>query len=319
MKKQTTKKTTKSSTAKQGKKKIIVTTLAVSAAGILGYFGWQYFKKKKEIKAANATADILQPEPVIPVNPTPKPQEPVWTMPTNNTHTGSGHTKPKQESEFPLKRGSKGNKVKRLQQALIAKYGNNILPKYGADGDFGSEMAAALRKLKIPATINESTYNVLVEGQKSTNDNTATSLYNAATQQDFKKAIALLKTIASKDDYTTISNQFKNYRINGVRQTLVNGMLNSFTTEEQKQAIRFEFIRMGLQYDGSKWSLSGLGGLPIITTQQTTVWVNAQTGVKVAGKTVLGNEVSRRLDYTLFENNGRYFLVQTNATKYLRR
>lgn len=230
MKKQTTKKTTKSSTAKQGKKKIIVTTLAVSAAGILGYFGWQYFKKKKEIKAANATADILQPEPVIPVNPTPKPQEPVWTMPTNNTHTGSGHTKPKQESEFPLKRGSKGNKVKRLQQALIAKYGNNILPKYGADGDFGSEMAAALRKLKIPATINESTYNVLVEGQKSTNDNTATSLYNAATQQDFKKAIALLKTIASKDDYTTISNQFKNYRINGVRQTLVNGMLNSFIT-----------------------------------------------------------------------------------------
>lgn len=202
---------------------------------------------------------------------------------------------------------------------MIAKYGNNILPKYGADGDFGSEMAAALRKLKIPATINESTYNVLVEGQKSTNDNTATSLYNAATQQDFKKAIALLKTIASKDDYTTISNQFKNYRINGVRQTLVNGMLNSFTTEEQKQAIRFEFIRMGLQYDGSKWSLSGLGGLPIITTQQTTVWVNAQTGVKVAGKTVLGNEVSRRLDYTLFENNGRYFLVQTNATKYLRR
>ncbi len=317
MKKQTTTKATKKGTAKQGKKKIIITTLAVSAAGILGYFGWQYFKKKKETKAANTTADILQPEPIIPANTTPKTQEPVWTMPTNNTHTSSGHTKPKKDSEFPLKRGSRGNKVKRLQQALIAKYGNSILPKYGADGDFGTEMAAALRKLKIPATITESTYNVLVEGQKSTDDNTATALYNAATQQDFKKAIALLKTIGSKDDYTTINNQFKNYRINGVRQTLVNGMLNSFTTEEQKQAIRFEFIRMGLQYNGSKWSLSGLGGLPIITTQETTVWVNAQTGVKVAGKTVLGNEVSRRLDYTLFENNGRYFLVQTNATKYL--
>ena len=52
----------------------------------------------------------------------------------------------------------------------------------------------------------------------------------------------------------------------------------SLTGDEQKQAIRFEFIRMGLQYDGKKWSLSGLGGLPIITNQETTVWLNAKTG-----------------------------------------
>jgi hypothetical protein len=318
MKKQTTK-ATKSSTTKQGKKKIIITTLAVSAAGILGYFGWQYFKKKKERKTANAD-EILQPQPtpVIPSNSTPKVDEPVWTNPTNNNHSGGGHTNPKQDSEFPLKRGSRGDKVKRLQQAFITKYGNTILPRYGADGDFGLEMAAALKKLKLPATINESTYNVLVEGQKNSTSNTATELYNAATQQDFKKAVSLLKSISSKDDYTTISNQFKNYRINGVRQTLVNGMLNSFTTEEQKQAIRFEFIRMGLQYNGNKWSLSGLGGLPIITTQETTIWVNANTGVNVANRTVLGNEVSRKLDYTLFENNGRHFLVQTKATSYVR-
>lgn len=319
MKRQTTK-ATKTSTAKQGKKKIIITTLAVSAAGILGYFGWQYFKKKKERKAASAD-EILQPQPtptpVIPSNTTPNVDEPIWVKPTNSHHSGGGHTKPKQDSEFPLKRGSKGEKVKRLQQAFIATYGNTILPRYGADGDFGVEMAAALKKLKLPATINESTYNVLVEGQKSSTSNTATDLYNAATQQDFKKAISLLKRISSKDDYTTISNQFKNYRINGVRQTLVNGMLNSFTTEEQKQAIRFEFIRMGLQYNGNKWSLGGLGGLPIITTQETTVWINANTGVSVANRTVLGNEVSRKLDYTLFENNGRHFLVQTKATKHL--
>ncbi|MBC7510135.1 MAG: hypothetical protein H7320_15520, partial [Ferruginibacter sp.] len=101
------------------------------------------------------------------------------------------------------------------------------------------------------------------------------------------------------------------------RQTLVNGMLNSFPKEEQKQAIRFEFIRMGLQYDGTKWSLSGLGGLPVITNQETTVWLNASNGINVPPKTVLGNEISKRLDYTLFENKGKYFLVRTNATNYL--
>ena len=30
---------------KTKKKKIVLTTLAVGAAGILGYFGWQYYKK----------------------------------------------------------------------------------------------------------------------------------------------------------------------------------------------------------------------------------------------------------------------------------
>jgi hypothetical protein len=42
-----------------------------------------------------------------------------------------------------------------LQEALIAKYGKQILPRYGADGDFGSEMAAALKKLKFPQQLNK--------------------------------------------------------------------------------------------------------------------------------------------------------------------
>jgi hypothetical protein len=74
---------------------------------------------------------------------------------------------------------------------------------------------------------------------------------------------------------------------------------------------------MGLQYDGSRWSLSGIGGNPIITVQPTTVWVNAKQGVEVPARTVLGNEVSRKLGYALFENKGKYFLVHTNTIKYL--
>lgn len=313
-------------TKKQQKKKIVLTTLAVSAAGILGYFGWQYFKKQKDKKSGNID-EILKSKinPIEPYHP-PIVDTPVWTKPKIKPRPKQKPVVvdipnyediPKASDGFPLKRGSKGDKVKALQEALIEKFGKTIMPHYGADGFFGAEMIAALKKLKLPATINETTYNVLVQGHVSTKTTSAQKLYEAATKGDFKTALALLKTIKSKDDYQEVGNQFKNYRINGVRQTLVNGMLNSFTKDEQKQAIRFEFIRMGLQYDGNKWSLSGLGGLPVITTQETTVWLNANNGVKVPERMVLGNEVSKRLDYTLFENNGKYFLVQSKYVKYL--
>ena len=313
-------------TKKQQKKKIVLTTLAVSAAGILGYFGWQYFKKQKEKKSGNID-EILKSKinPIEPYHP-PIVDTPVWTKPKIKPRPKQKPVVvdipdyediPKTSDGFPLKRGSKGDKVKALQEALIEKFGKTIMPHYGADGFFGAEMIAALKKLKLPATINETTYNVLVQGHVSTKTTSAQKLYEAATKSDFKTALALLKTIKSKDDCQQVVNEFRNFRINGVRQTLVNGMLNSFTKDEQKQAIRFEFIRMGLQYDGNKWSLSGLGGLPVITTEETTVWLNANNGVKVPNRMVLGNEVSRKLDYTLFENNGKYFLVQSKYIKYL--
>lgn len=308
-------------TKKQQKKKIVITALAVSAAGILGYFGWQYFKKQKEKKAGDLD-EILKP--VKNINPPPPVIDtPIWTKPKIKPKVRTdkinipNYEDPKDKGEFPLRRGSKGDKVKALQESLIAKYGKAIMPRYGADGFFGGEMVTALKKLKLPASIDQTTYNVLTQGHVATKTNSAQKLYEAAAKGDFKAALSFLKTIKSKDDYTAIGTEFKNYRINGVRQTLVNGMLNSFTTDEQKQAIRFEFIRMGLQYDGNKWSLSGLGGIPIITTQDTTVWINANDGVKVPARMVLGNEVSKRLDYTLFENNGKYYLVQSKYIKYL--
>jgi hypothetical protein len=307
---------------KATKKKVVLTTISVAAAGVLGFFGWQYYKKKKEAKGDSAGL-ILKPTAEIPApvyRPIPTRDTPVWKPTTikqprkpkvvNEDNEESG-------SDFPLRKGSKGDKVTALQEALIAKHGKAIMPKYGADGYFGIELIMALRKLKLPASINESTYNVLVQGHTATKNTLTQKLYNAAMKVDFKTAIALLKTIKSKDDYQEVSSQFKMFRLNGVRQTLVNGMLNVFNKEAQKQAIRFEFIRMGLQYDGNKWSLSGLGGLPIITNQETTVWVNATNGLKVKPKTVLGNEISKRLDYTLFENNGKYFLVRSSATNYL--
>jgi hypothetical protein len=306
----------KPSAKKQKKKKIIVTTLAVGATGILGYFGWQYLKKKKQAKSndidslINKINEPIITEPILSTSTKPK-----TTTKKTTTYTP---TVVERSDDFPLKKGSKGEIVKKLQEALITKYGKQTLPKYGADGDFGSETTNALIKLGLPTTINESTFNVIVQGIPSVNPGTVgKDLYNATVSKDFNKTITLLKSLKSVDDYSAANEQFKQNRINGVHQTIVNGLLNTFAADSQKQKIKFEFLRMGLQFDGSKWSLSGIDGLPIVTAISTTVWVNASESVKVPARMVLGNEVSKRLDYTLFENKGKYFLVQTKTVKYL--
>jgi hypothetical protein len=74
---------------------------------------------------------------------------------------------------------------------------------------------------------------------------------------------------------------------------------------------------MGLQFDGNKWSLGGFDGVSIVTIEPTTIWVNSSEAIKVPARMVLGNEVSKRLDYTLFENNGKHFLVQTKSIRQL--
>jgi hypothetical protein len=47
--------------------------------------------------------------------------------------------------DFPIKKGSKGDKVKEIQKLLIG-IDINALPKYGIDGDFGTETEVALFK-----------------------------------------------------------------------------------------------------------------------------------------------------------------------------
>lgn len=85
---------------------------ALALAGV--YFIYKYFQPKKKDTA-----------PVEPTStPTPAP------VPT---------------SSFPLKKGSKGNAVKSLQ-FLLLKIDSKSLPKYGADGDFGSETETAVLK-----------------------------------------------------------------------------------------------------------------------------------------------------------------------------
>jgi hypothetical protein len=289
------------------KKKFLLVGLGVAATGLLSYFGWEYYQKKKKEKEDNSddSSSNSATQQVV-------PQKSTFT-PSFFTQKQSGN------DDFPLKKGSKGAKVKALQDALIAKNGKAVLPKYGADGGFGNEMIAALKKLNLPDTIDESAYNVIVQSSASSFDASgiAKSLYKDAVNQNINGVIDTLKRMQSKSDYSAVSSEFKKLTLRGVSQTLVNGLLGSFSDENQKQQIRLEFSRMGLKYDGTKWTLSGLDGFKVITTQGTTVWRTPNEGAKVPAKMILGTEVAQRGEFTLFENNGKKFIVKTSTIKYL--
>lgn len=117
------------------KRKFILIGLGVLGTGVASFLGWNYWKKKK----ANQEEDT-----------------------TSFTETASVNTAPVKNDSFPLKRGSKGNRVTQLQNALVKKFGASILPKYGVDGMFGKEVEAALVRAKLPTSVNESTYNSFV-------------------------------------------------------------------------------------------------------------------------------------------------------------
>lgn len=143
----------------------------------------------------------------------------------------------------------------------------------------------------------------------------AKSIYNAVINRDYNKVLEQVTQIKSVIDYSSVSNEFRKFYLNGVRQTLVNGLLSSFSKPDQKQAFQKAFINMGLKFDGKKWSLSGIERL-IITTSPTKVWKDPQHAVAVPINMVLGSEVDQRGEHTVFENEGQYFLVESKSVKY---
>jgi hypothetical protein len=118
------------------KRKMILIGLGVLGTGVAGFLGWNYWKNKKKANQEEDTSSFTE-------------------TPTVNLPVAKN-------DNFPLKRGSKGNRVTQLQNALVKKFGVSILPKYGVDGMFGKEVEAALVRAKLPTTVNETTYNTFV-------------------------------------------------------------------------------------------------------------------------------------------------------------
>lgn len=304
----------KGNTTKATKKKFIIASLAAGTASIVGYFGWQYWKHKKQGSTNNDIDAVLKQNNSIPEQPAISPSY-VAEKPKAKPISTYKYTPKTKNDDFPLKKGSKGDNVRLLQEALISKGA-----KINVDGDFGTKTENALKKANLPTSIDQSTFNFLTKINSSAVGNELSSVVKA---KNFNKALDALKKLKSTEDYSSANTVFKTHPIKtpntnrAVSQTIVNGMLNTFSSADQKEKIGIELARMGLQYDGDKWSLSGIEGVSLITIEPATVWANAKESVKVPARMVLGNEVSRRLDYTLFENKGKYFLVNTKSVQHL--
>lgn len=292
------------------KKKILLISLSIGALGALGFLGYRRYMQLKAQPDNGGNSHEPLPEPDFSSSPGSSASSGTATLPRTNSS--------KAKDEFPLKVGSRGERVKQMQSALIAAYGP---VNGGADGIFGKATEAALKKAGYSTSVDETTFNVIVGSTGSSFDpqEVAKAIFSAITlSSSLPKVIAQLKKLKSVTDYSAVNETFKNYRIGGVRKTLVNGLLSAFPKENDKQQIRIEFSRMGLKYDGKTWSLAGIDAARIITIRPSVVWKDFSKPLKVPANMVLGVPISEKDGYTLFQGfNNDQFLIQTSSIKYL--
>ena len=107
---------------------------------------------------------ITQPVEFIGEKPKSNGSKPPKTTTTTTTTTTTSN------SGLPLKRGSKGEKVKQLQRFLISNgydLGTFGVLKDGVDGDFGSKTEQAVSDNQKPFATFKSMYPSAVQGQVS--------------------------------------------------------------------------------------------------------------------------------------------------------
>jgi|ERR1700757_2950827 len=291
------------------KKKKIRHILIGSGIGTLaigGFLLW-YFKFRKGVQVKDPNSDLFH-----------KLSE------TNNTiieHVSNGGTNNPTpvNSSFPLQKGSQGSLVKQLQQALISNYGKSILPKYGADGGFGSETITALRSKGFPSVIDQDTFNKIVSGNanngasnNSSTDDTpihpsieqpidiAKNIWQNAKTKNLEGLISELQRINNVKDYVVTNTLFKTLHLRGVRQTIVNAALSTFSDDTAKEQISNEFLRIGLKENNGKWSLAGFEKKQVITTQATAIHNMEGVVMEVPADTLLGTFLAGTEDATAF-------------------
>lgn len=312
---------------KNSKKKWLLGGLGVLALGALTYFGIDYYTKNKSGNKKNIPATKPRVKVAVKKQAAGKPKKKVVpktkvpTKPVPKKETVKQKVLPKKEATFPLSIGDSGTLVKNLQVALITKFGENVLPKDKDSGVFGQETENVLRTLKVPVVkgrviVTKAKYEELVRPDPRHSENLANFFRLFITDNYFRGFLGELKNLRNVEDYKSVNSFFVKKRTGLTHQTLLNAAFSTFKDLKDQQQLRFEFLRIGLHYDGSNWSLQGTKNTPlIITTMATTVWKDAKTSIAVPHNMVLGTEITRRGDFTLFENNKLYFLVESKSVK----
>jgi hypothetical protein len=131
---------------KKGKIKFVLIGLGVVAVAGTAY----YFYNKSQQGKSSSLSDFVETEQAsVPLLP---------DSPRSNGAVKTAQDKPAIDKAFPIRKGSKGKLVKVIQLALIKKYGADLLPKYGADGQWGKETTDALIAKGYPTEIDKSTF-----------------------------------------------------------------------------------------------------------------------------------------------------------------
>lgn len=243
-------------------KKIIWFGLGTLALGGLTFLGIKLFTKSKNNTTHEDTTENDTMDDKPPVKNSNKP--------VVHTALPPVHAR----ASFPLRLDAKGDTILRLQRSLIATYGAGVFKKYGADGYFGKELESVLRDKGFQLPLSESDFNKIRQEKKKDDSKSSTAetktppsletfnpsaiakaINDSIQAKDYTTSITLLKGIKNTTDYSLVSEQLKAYRINGVRQTLVNAMLSNYTTSNQKLIIQEALKKIGLKYAHGKWSV----------------------------------------------------------------
>lgn len=214
---------------------------------------------------------------------------------------------------FPLKQGSKGDKVIMLQQVLSTILGPATMKLFGGvDGQFGPGTVKALKQAGYPAVIDESTFSKITGSTNSTtavqvsvNASTiADALYQAAQDKDVDGVLAQLKKIRNASDYSSVNSFYKKHGF--ISKTIVTDLLNFIFKDDEatKAVLRNEFGRIGLKSDESgRWSLQGIPLYnDLITLRDTFVVDPSGNRIPVKPNVILGDEVDVANGMTWFRS-----------------
>ncbi|MEY3377045.1 MAG: hypothetical protein RL463_1355 [Bacteroidota bacterium] len=226
---------------------------------------------------------------------------------------------------FPLKKGSRGARVRQLQQALASILGASVFQQYSPiDGIFGTGTQNALRQAGYGTSVDEALFNQIVNNQPTIVFNPqdlAQKLYTSANAKDSNGVMSILRQIQDTTQYSAVNQSYKS--IGFISKTIVTHLLDQAFVNDSlmKERIKAEFIRMGLKLDASsgRWSLSGFAGFrDIITITDTYVIDRNKNRIPVRRNTILGDEQQVSNGMTLFKAiDNSMALVPSDHVKYV--
>src|SRR5258708_37465713 len=118
------------SSDKQHKKKVLLISIGVGAAGVLGYFGWQFYKKRKQRnggdRAYNYLDSFLKTAPVVSADTLPA--IPATSLPSSgplkprHAATAGSSLSPSSGTALSLREASQAGKRPPLPKTLLPPY-----------------------------------------------------------------------------------------------------------------------------------------------------------------------------------------------------